>query len=75
VPLLLVALIPCALLLASLSATHSQNGSTLRGESRRVIAAPDTMVDAGAVTLKADSDHDGMPDDDEASTGRRTGAR
>ncbi|MET0647679.1 MAG: Ig-like domain-containing protein, partial [Pyrinomonadaceae bacterium] len=67
--LALVALIPCVCLLASWHASRSQTGATLRGESRQVIAIPDTTVDAGPVTLRGDSDHDGMPDEDEASNG------
>ena len=67
--LLLPAVISVACVLFSLSTSHSQGGTTLKGKSRTVLAFPDTLVDVGTVTLKKDSDHDGMPDDAETANG------
>jgi hypothetical protein len=53
----------------SLYVVHSQDNPTLRGESGSVLLVPNTTVNAGEVRFKADADHDGMSDEDEAANG------
>ncbi|HYH87460.1 MAG TPA: Ig-like domain-containing protein [Pyrinomonadaceae bacterium] len=51
---------------------HSQNPPpppTLQGQSQTVILVPHSTVNAGPVHFKPDSDHDGMPDQDEEENG------
>lgn len=57
-----------SLLSVTISTVHSQNPSnpTLQGQSRSVLLVPNSTVNAGEVKFKADTDHDGMTDEDEA---------
>jgi len=57
---------------AAVFVVHSQNPTnppTLKGESGPVTLLPNQTVNAGEVRFKADSDHDGMSDEDEVANG------
>lgn len=71
VRVLAVALACVSLVSVTLFVVHSQDPSepTLKGESSTVILTPNRTVDAGEVRFRADSDHDGMTDADEAQNG------
>ena len=63
----MVLVISCALLASNVS--RSQGQSDLKGESKRVVLVPNNTINVGEVKFKPDTDHDGMPDDDEAKNG------
>lgn len=60
-----------SLLFVSLFVVHSQDPAnpTLKGESATVLLGPNRTVDAREIRFKADSDHDGMPDEKEIENG------
>lgn len=58
-----------ALLFANGITLRAQRTSDLKGESAKVNVLPNTTVDAKEIKLKADRDHDGMPDEDEEANG------
>lgn len=48
---------------------HSQDSQKMQGKTKTVVLLPNQTVDAGEIKFKADSDHDGMPDEAEAENG------
>ncbi len=54
----------------TLFVAHSKTSDpTLKGESSSVLLLPNSLVNAGEVRFKPDSDHDGMSDEAEAANG------
>lgn len=64
------ALLTLTLLLCNGPVARPQTGARdMKGETGRVVLIPNATVDAKELKFKADTDHDGMPDDDEAKNG------